>query len=165
MGRKSKIQIGDRFGLLVVIERTQSHVRPYVLWKCKCDCGKESYFRTNNLVTGHSTSCGCFRSRVSSVKNLMLNGHVEKTNVLSMEKQTVYKNNSTGVRGVQRSGRYFRATIFFNGQTRRLGTFKSIEEAAEARKNAEDEIQDELKRLRTIYDSRRVNHGKNTDDR
>lgn len=28
-------------------------------WLCLCDCGTKRPVRQQNLVTGHSTSCGC----------------------------------------------------------------------------------------------------------
>lgn len=56
---------GQRFGRLLVIERDTSKSpkeRKYrTLWKCKCDCGKEVVVWANNLVRGHTLSCGCYK--------------------------------------------------------------------------------------------------------
>lgn len=52
--------LGKRFGRLVVIERASTeHVS--TRWKCKCDCGNEVIVLAENLKTGHTTSCGCYR--------------------------------------------------------------------------------------------------------
>jgi hypothetical protein len=51
---------GKRFGLWTVIELDTSRKSPYVMWRCKCDCGN---YKTNvlekNLISGHIKSCGC----------------------------------------------------------------------------------------------------------
>lgn len=49
------------------------------------------------------------------------------------------KNNSTGVNGVTRESRtgHFVSQIAVNGKTKRIGTFKTLEEAKNARKQAE----------------------------
>lgn len=56
---------GQRFGRLLAIERDTSRSpkeRKYrTLWKCKCDCGKEVVVWANNLVRGHTLSCGCYK--------------------------------------------------------------------------------------------------------
>lgn len=43
MSRKPVIQVGDRFGPLVVVERLEpkkSYKDKYSWWVCQCDCGK-----------------------------------------------------------------------------------------------------------------------------
>ena len=51
---------GRRFGKLVVIERAEN-VGKRIKWKCQCDCGKQTVVYGENLVKGHTTSCGCYR--------------------------------------------------------------------------------------------------------
>lgn len=64
MGRLIDLS-GKRFGRLLAIERDTSRSpkeRKYrTLWKCKCDCGKEVVVWANNLVRGHTLSCGCYK--------------------------------------------------------------------------------------------------------
>jgi hypothetical protein len=57
MARKHpEIQIGQRFERLRVVEKlTRSKYR------CICDCGNETYSSAQNLRTGRSKSCGCYR--------------------------------------------------------------------------------------------------------
>lgn len=50
---------GQRYGKLVVIEQAGRDKLKKVLWKCKCDCGKEVIVVSGSLTTGNSTSCGC----------------------------------------------------------------------------------------------------------
>lgn len=57
---------GKRFGLWTVIERAQTK-SPYVMWRCKCDCGKESIVRANSLRSGGSKSCGCLTAKVNAI--------------------------------------------------------------------------------------------------
>jgi hypothetical protein len=49
-----------------------------------------------------------------------------------------YKNNSTGVKGVYRHGEKFIASIQLNGKPHYLGIYKTVEEAALARKEGEE---------------------------
>lgn len=50
---------GQRFGKLVVIERSGANNPKKVLWSCQCDCGKKLNVVAGSLVTGNTTSCGC----------------------------------------------------------------------------------------------------------
>lgn len=53
---------GQKFGMLTAIERVGSDKKGTALWKCVCDCGKETIVRTYAL-TGHTqNSCGCTRA-------------------------------------------------------------------------------------------------------
>ena len=56
--------IGKRFGRLTVIEfdhyDTSGRSRR-AIWKCRCDCGNETYVRQNNLKCGTTKSCGCLQ--------------------------------------------------------------------------------------------------------
>ena len=52
----------QRFGRLVAIEPTSLRAsNGGVRWKCLCDCGKIVYPTMNNLIRGHTTSCGCVK--------------------------------------------------------------------------------------------------------
>jgi len=52
---------GRRFGSLKVIDKTEERKNGYVIWLCKCDCGKEAKIRTSSLTSGNTKSCGCTR--------------------------------------------------------------------------------------------------------
>jgi len=50
---------GKRFGRCTVVRRVPTAGR--VLWECLCDCGGVSEVDSQNLRSGHTTSCGCGR--------------------------------------------------------------------------------------------------------
>lgn len=50
---------GQVFGKLTVLEQAGRDKLKKVLWRCKCECGKESIVVSGSLVTGNTTSCGC----------------------------------------------------------------------------------------------------------
>lgn len=47
---------GDRFGRLVLLERFGGE---RVVWRCRCDCGRETLARADKLQQGRKQSCGC----------------------------------------------------------------------------------------------------------
>lgn len=51
---------GQRFGRLLVVEEAGRNALKKVVWRCLCDCGKETVVPSGGLVTGNTTSCGCF---------------------------------------------------------------------------------------------------------
>ena len=63
---------GQRFGRLTVLRRGENKVEPsgnvVTMWECVCDCNPERTFLVNskNLRTGHTRSCGCYKSSVIS---------------------------------------------------------------------------------------------------
>ena len=64
-GRKMIDLTGQRFGKLTVIEfgerRFYSNGRSYFVWRCLCDCGRESMVAGHNLTYCVTRSCGCLR--------------------------------------------------------------------------------------------------------
>ena len=67
-----KIEIGERFGSLVVIEEVPRDQRPsqngrYYL--CQCDCGNTKIVYGHNLKTGNTKSCGCLSRKTASNGN------------------------------------------------------------------------------------------------
>ena len=55
--RQTKDLHGQKFGKLTVMEYAGN--KPRVMWRCKCDCGKETVVRASVLANGHTRSCGC----------------------------------------------------------------------------------------------------------
>lgn len=55
------IKAGQRYGRLISIrqlqKRSSADRRPW--WLFKCDCGKSKNIRSNSVVRGLTTSCGC----------------------------------------------------------------------------------------------------------
>lgn len=52
---------GQKFGRLTVVEYMGKTDSGTVLWKCRCDCGNEVIVRRNNLTSGNTNSCGCYK--------------------------------------------------------------------------------------------------------
>lgn len=51
--------IGQRFGNLIVTEKTDNAPSGHTQWICKCDCGGHTIATTSILNSGHKVSCGC----------------------------------------------------------------------------------------------------------
>ena len=58
MGRRNNL-IGQRFGILTVIEDAGNDPRGNSMWLCKCDCGNTKVIRGSKLKEGQYLSCGC----------------------------------------------------------------------------------------------------------
>lgn len=67
---KSKIDIGQRFGMLTVIEKANLITDKYVYYgyNCRCDCGNERHIQASILARGIQKSCGCNRGTKSKFK-------------------------------------------------------------------------------------------------
>lgn len=55
---------GQRFGLLTVLGRAENKGRRAV-WKCLCDCGRDSAVIGKSLRQGNTRSCGCREGRIT----------------------------------------------------------------------------------------------------
>jgi hypothetical protein len=55
---------GEKFGRLQVIARAEG-CGPHheTLWRCLCECGRETIIKSNKLRSGHVKSCGCLKRR------------------------------------------------------------------------------------------------------
>ena len=65
-GEKTDVPIGTRFGNLVVLEKVyhkDKYDRSIQYYKCQCDCGNVLDICKHSLLSGVSTSCGCYGSR------------------------------------------------------------------------------------------------------
>ena len=59
---------GQRFGRLVVIERSTNSKSGKARWRCECDCGNDIVILSTNLVRGLTHSCGCLNRESASVR-------------------------------------------------------------------------------------------------
>ena len=59
---------GKTFGRWTAICVSGSDKRGELLWRCHCECGKESSITGGSLRSGNSISCGCFRRENPSQK-------------------------------------------------------------------------------------------------
>ena len=145
---------GKRFGKLTVVEVSGKNKYGNYMWVCRCDCGNITKPILNTLLTqGKTRSCGCIeKPNIFDIRKK--SGFIQSTNLSNWENCSMYKSNTSGFRGVcfeTRKNKY-RVTIRFKNKSKHIGYFNTLEEAAEARKKAEDDIKDELERLRNIFD-------------
>lgn len=77
---------GQRFGKLVVIERTSKRSNKQVVYKCKCDCGGTAFVRGSKLSDGSTSSCGCLSS-----KGEELIAKILRENNIQYEKQKTFE--------------------------------------------------------------------------
>lgn len=56
--------VGEKFGKLTVLEISDKKDKTgHVLFKCQCECGTIIYTTKYKLETGHTSSCGCIKSK------------------------------------------------------------------------------------------------------
>lgn len=149
--------VGKQFGELTVIaydgKRKGKH-----WWKCRCSCGNEVTVCQSNLKDGHTISCGCQNTPFAS--RTLVDGTCIEVLRGAVERKTIAKNNSSGVRGVyknKRSGRWC-AQITFKGKTKYLGSYETIMEAQRARERGEEIFEDFL----ASYDAQQENAEENS---
>ncbi len=53
------IEIGSKVGLLTVEEATEQRKGGYIVWRCRCRCGREVMLDTRCLKRGSVRDCGC----------------------------------------------------------------------------------------------------------
>jgi hypothetical protein len=64
---KNKIDIGHRFGRLVVT--SAAHACKCKAWLCQCNCGKKVIVRAGNLQSKNTQSCGCLQIDQAKKRN------------------------------------------------------------------------------------------------
>lgn len=130
---------GKRFDRVVALYPTRKpHKGCSAQWHCRCDCGREFDTTAYSLLTGVTHSCGCLVKELGVQLHTYLHT-LEDTCVENLVRsQKTFKNNTSGFRGVMatRNGTY-RAVITFQKRNYYLGTFKSFQEAVDARLDAE----------------------------
>ena len=146
MGKKLIAPIGQRFGRWTVLEDLNGCPSK---WLCLCDCGNRVAVRADHLLSGRSRSCGCLTAELSKKRGASIvkvaiacmqamNYNGTNISLITRPEQRPNRGNSTGVLGVSPKGDRFRATLYLRGKQVNLGTFDTIEEAAEARKLGEE---------------------------
>lgn len=71
-----------RFGRLIAIAAVDRK-----RWRFRCDCGNETVAFKSNVKRGLTTSCGCFRREVSSIRNTR-HGHTRALNGVQQRSKT-----------------------------------------------------------------------------
>ena len=66
--KNSKNLLNQKFGRLLVIEKTSKRRNGSIIWKCQCDCGNIVDVCSVELIQGDTQSCGCLqKERVHEV--------------------------------------------------------------------------------------------------
>ena len=136
---------GRRFGRLVAVEpiagkRGKSRS---VVWRCRCDCGRMTEATANSLQQGLRVSCGCQKREKLQDYNL----YVDDTSLRQVFSDKIYKNNTSGSRGVYQSRGLWAANITYKKKKYFLGRYAKQEDAIRARKRAEAWIRDDAEQL------------------
>lgn len=145
--RKKLDLTGQRYGKLTILGPAPN-TGGRTAWRCRCDCGNETVVQTNRLRSGHTGSCGCMASEAVLGEGLRGLTYIDGTCVEMLAAKTVRSNNTSGVPGVEwvRRKERWRATICFKGRRYYLGSYRSFEDAVEARKKGEAEFHDSFLR-------------------
>lgn len=126
--------IGNKYGRLTVVRKTDKKRRREFLYECQCSCGNITYQTRQALEIGHVRSCGCLQKEKTS--------EIGKAQFIDGTRPSSFtgkpsKNSSTGFLGVapyQQSGRTkYKASLRYKGVTYSKKGFTTAEEAHEYR--------------------------------
>ena len=131
-----------RFGRLVVVgDSGDRSSNGSVCWECICDCGKKHIVSSNDLKSGSTQSCGCYRQELS-LPILKAGSNADaiggtRPSVISSKKRS---DNKSGFKGVWFNKRKsnWQAYITLKGERKHLGYFADKQDAINARKEAEE---------------------------
>lgn len=141
--RKSRRAVSienQRFGKLTALYPTEKRdAKGFVIWHCRCDCGKETDISYNRLAYTAQISCGCRKEEHSASLGSHLT-RVAGTSVDILKSNKVPKNSTTGHKGVYFARGKYRAKINFQKKQYSLGAYDKIEDAIQARRNAEEQL-------------------------
>ncbi len=116
-----------------------------IVWELQCDCGNLTYKTVNALKTGRVMSCGCkyraTRSETVKYRKDIVTGTSVSNIVVSKRVRSNNTSGHTGV-GLNRKTGMWEAYIDFRKKHYRLGSFRKIEDAIRARKEAEARLHD-----------------------
>jgi hypothetical protein len=128
--------IGKKFHRLTVVSFVEMRGK-HSYWICKCECGKETITRRNNLMTGHTKSCGCFQKEKLSEETIRRNtthgkrhsaeynswrGMVQRCTNTKQEKYATY-----GARGIKVCERWLKFENFYQDMGDKPSPKHSIE--------------------------------------
>ncbi|WP_302593576.1 AP2 domain-containing protein [Faecalibaculum rodentium] len=125
--KKNVIEPGQKFGHWTVQEESgRKGCSGEVLYRCRCDCGRERLVGVQNLISGRSQSCG----------------QCGYTGIRRVLQGKPCPGSKSGVRGVHWNAKSQRweAEITIQKERRYLGQFEKLEDAIAARFAAENEL-------------------------
>lgn len=69
MGKPVIELVGERFGRLLVLERSGTNKHGGATWLCRCECGTQKVVAGRQLVVGKTRSCGCLHDEGRAPKH------------------------------------------------------------------------------------------------
>ncbi len=141
---------GQTFGYLTVIEPAKKGKRADMIWHCLCKCGKEVYVPSTLLMTGNTTSCGCYCVEILKRANCYVDGTSLR---MSLENKPISTRAASGYTGVVEKRGKWQAMITYKGVHYHLGTYTKIEDAVKARARAKELVMEDAARLYEEYSS------------
>lgn len=63
MNETNSVNIGDRFGYLIVLSKYSKDKYSHIRYLCKCECGNETIVLKSQLTSGKTKSCGCYQRK------------------------------------------------------------------------------------------------------
>ena len=147
---------GQRFERLVAQYPSKRYDKSgSVVWHCQCDCGNEVDVPYNTLVYANQKSCGCQKKEHDQKLKTFLT-HIDGTSVDMIKSKKVFSDNTTGFRGVYLIKGKYVAKIVFQKKAYYLGTYESIEQAAQARKEAEEILYNKVSAFYDVWKQRAI---------
>ena len=151
----------NKYGCIAIKRLEKKNKSLSYLWLCKCPaCGKE--FSVPASAFPSKQSCGCLRHEFNKIimkkaNNVQKQFYLNDTSVISISNNKLPKNNKSGIKGVYQNSRNQKGVALIEVQKKKyfLGEYKNIEDAAKARKDAEDAMfGDFLKWFKETYPER-----------
>lgn len=138
---------GNRFGMLVAIERAGKTKNDNALWLCLCDCGNTAIANATSLRKGDTVSCGCIqKDRIDHARQVLVDDMTIDGVVVPLLTKKTRSDSRTGHKGVSKRVRKgltrYEVSITVKGKRIYLGAYKNIEDAIAARKAGEIEYFD-----------------------
>lgn len=146
--KNNGVKPGEKYGRLTALEPTEKRSCRAIVWKCRCECGNVMEIRSTLLKNGQATNCGCVKRANNKDNFTRTLNYVDDTCIEFLEKMDVpLKTSKSGVRGVSllRDGRY-KAELTFRKKRYYLGTFRVLDDAVKARKEAEIMVEEYLEK-------------------
>lgn len=135
---------GQVFNRLTVLYPTKERsTKGQKIWHCRCECGTEVDVSYNELVYTDLQSCGCKKAEHNEMMPSFLT-HIAGTSLDILKSKKIWANNTTGARGVYLIKGKYVAKIVFQKKAYHLGTYKTFDEAAEARQKADKLLREKI---------------------
>ena len=137
---------GQRRGHLTAIRPTDQRRNGATVWEWRCDCGATVLKALGLVGDSASTMCPTCARKLKKEQAAAMRDRQERDedhnmvlgNLEGLRAGKLFRNNTSGVRGVSWHGpnKMWVARIEVNGKTKTIGYYKTIDEAARARREA-----------------------------